>query len=318
MTTSANRTRAISLYRGVLQAARQTFMGDQATNQAWRSHMRTHFRSAKEEQDAEKLEMFFKEAEDIVRVLKSNVVQGAWRDESQAYRLRMTSDTELGSYEATKAGREAQMEALRAAKGTMDKAQKCSSSASSSNSSRTSRRPFSTSCSSPLRAPATSTATSSFARAFSTSSRALELPYKKGSAPPLPRPVPKFPSTIILSDGSSIRLTTTSPRSLQRLTRDPTNHPLWNPSMERRGGAGDEDESGRLSRFRKRFQNLDQATPQASSGAGAGVEAGATAPAPAPARKSQQWDQSDLEWMSGGREARAGSAVVEKRTKGKK
>lgn len=84
--TSANRARAISLYRGVLQAARQTFVGDQATNAAWRAHMRQHFRSAKNETDAEKIETFFKEAEDIVRILKSNVVQGTWRDESQAYR----------------------------------------------------------------------------------------------------------------------------------------------------------------------------------------------------------------------------------------
>ncbi|TCD68985.1 hypothetical protein EIP91_009207 [Steccherinum ochraceum] len=47
----------------------------------------------------------------------------------------------------------------------------------------------------------------------------------------------------------------TSPRSVFRLTRDTTNHPLWNTSSMI--GEGDESElSGRLGRFNRRFEGL--------------------------------------------------------------
>lgn len=71
----------------------------------------------------------------------------------------------------------------------------------------------------------------------------------------LPNPVvPQFPQRVIRADGSSFRHWTTSPRSLIRLTRDVTNHPLWNVSALTGEGAMEESEvTGRLGRFNRKF-----------------------------------------------------------------
>lgn len=69
--------------------------------------------------------------------------------------------------------------------------------------------------------------------------------------------------------------------------------------MDRRAGAGDDDESGRLSRFRKRFEGVAQEVQVAPE-------------------QSTTWDQQDLDWMSGGREAQAGVPIARgKMAKGK-
>jgi len=71
----------------------------------------------------------------------------------------------------------------------------------------------------------------------------------------LPNPiVPQFPQTVIRANGSSFTHWTTSPRSLIRLTRDVTNHPLWNVSALTGEGAAEESEvTGRLGRFQRKF-----------------------------------------------------------------
>ncbi len=71
----------------------------------------------------------------------------------------------------------------------------------------------------------------------------------------LPNPiVPQFPQRVIRSDGSSFTHWTTSPRPLIRLTRDVTNHPLWNVSTLMGEGAAEESEvTGRLGRFNRKF-----------------------------------------------------------------
>jgi hypothetical protein len=71
----------------------------------------------------------------------------------------------------------------------------------------------------------------------------------------LPNPiVPQFPQRVIRADGSSFTHWTTSPRSLIRLTRDVTNHPLWNVSALTGEGAAEESEvAGRLGRFHRKF-----------------------------------------------------------------
>ncbi|KAG8935557.1 hypothetical protein FRC02_007701 [Tulasnella sp. 418] len=67
----------------------------------------------------------------------------------------------------------------------------------------------------------------------------------------LPNPVvPQFPQRVMLSDGSSFVHFTTSPKSTVYLNRDMTNNPFWSPGLAK--GEGD-DESGRLSRYKKRF-----------------------------------------------------------------
>ncbi|KAH8081342.1 hypothetical protein BXZ70DRAFT_874083, partial [Cristinia sonorae] len=72
----------------------------------------------------------------------------------------------------------------------------------------------------------------------------------------LPNPcVPTFPQLVVRADGATYTHHITSPRSVIRLTRDTTNHPLWNTSSMI--GEGDESElTGRLGRFNKRFEGI--------------------------------------------------------------
>jgi len=69
-------------------------------------------------------------------------------------------------------------------------------------------------------------------------------------------PRPKRPilldQIVILSDGSSFKQLTTSPRGIIRSTKDVRNNPLWNPSMRELRDV-EEDEAGRLKKFRDRF-----------------------------------------------------------------
>ena len=109
--------------------------------------------------------------------------------------------------------------------------------------------------------------------------------------------ISQFPQRVILADGSSIQLTTTSPRHLVRLTRDITNNPLWNPTMGRAAQSDTEDDTGRLGRFRRRFAEDAAAAVQ--------VE------------QAVSFDEGDLDWMSGGREAREGTPITTKKAKGK-
>ncbi|KAF9100909.1 hypothetical protein BGX29_006144 [Mortierella sp. GBA35] len=69
-----------------------------------------------------------------------------------------------------------------------------------------------------------------------------------------PRSPELFDQTIVLSNGATFTLRTPSPRSQIRLTRDTRNHPLWNPEM--RGNISG-DESGQLSKFAKKFGDMD-------------------------------------------------------------
>jgi ribosomal protein L31 len=65
----------------------------------------------------------------------------------------------------------------------------------------------------------------------------------------------KFLQTIVLSNGATYTVRTTSPtRNQIRLTKDTRNHPLWNPAMLKEGVT---DESEQLTKFQKRFGDLD-------------------------------------------------------------
>ncbi|KAG8787470.1 hypothetical protein FRC12_015541 [Ceratobasidium sp. 428] len=76
--------------------------------------------------------------------------------------------------------------------------------------------------------------------------------------PKIPNPVvPTYPQTVYLSDGSSFTHRTTAPRSVVRLTRDITNNPVWQPGQEARAGE-EEDLSGRLGRYKRRFDEESQ------------------------------------------------------------
>ncbi|KAK3818911.1 MAG: hypothetical protein J3Q66DRAFT_259352, partial [Benniella sp.] len=64
----------------------------------------------------------------------------------------------------------------------------------------------------------------------------------------------RFDQTVVLSNGATFTLRTPSPRPQIRLTRDTRNHPLWNPELR---GSSSGDDSGQLSRFSKKFGDLE-------------------------------------------------------------
>lgn len=259
--SSAQRGRATSLYRSLLRTTRELFGEDVRAVKAAHAETRRRFLEAKLEQDPAKIDEGLEMGEQVHHLLKHNVVQGVPRDdEVNTYKLRFTEHTELGSNDTIKQARPAPTLAeIERTKG---------------------------------RAP-TSCAGQARVRAFSTSARTLSKVTEDG-APPLPRPVARFPGIVILADGSSVRMTTTSPRYMTKMTRDYTNHPLWNPMMARRTDAGADDDSGRLGRFRRRF-----------------AEEG-------PVQDTQvTFDVTDFDWMSGGREARPGASMPTKKAKGK-
>ncbi|TKA78972.1 hypothetical protein B0A55_02555 [Friedmanniomyces simplex] len=61
-----------------------------------------------------------------------------------------------------------------------------------------------------------------------------------------------FTQLITLSDGSTFTHRTTSPQPIYKCTRDTKNSAVWNPSSRKLLNV-EEDEAGRLRRFRKRF-----------------------------------------------------------------
>nr|CDI51590.1 conserved hypothetical protein [Melanopsichium pennsylvanicum 4]SNX84060.1 related to MZM1 \ len=311
--TVAQRQRAIGLYKRLLRTSRTTFDGDNVAIVAARNETRRRFQAAKQETDAAKIDEGLKMGDEIVSVLRRNVVQGKWRQDRDAYELRMTKDTELGNNDSIKIARAKQIADLKAGKKPERKSCREMAAqyqdAASSSSSASFATAASSSAFNPVRAFSTCTRPLSIltqARGFASSSTVQTRDPSAVPATPLPRPVPKFSSTTILADGSSIQLATTSPRRLTRLTRDPTNHPLWNPGQERKIGGDAADDSGRLGRFRRRFEGVEGVTEEAQKGDN--VAAGEV-----------KFGQDDLDWMSvGGREARAGSPLAAKKAaKGK-
>ena len=73
----------------------------------------------------------------------------------------------------------------------------------------------------------------------------------------LPNPmVPVFPQRLVRVDGSTVIHWTTSPRSVIRLTRDTTNNPLWNAARFVGMDEEEDEVTGRMGRFSRRFADL--------------------------------------------------------------
>ncbi|KAK6361172.1 hypothetical protein TWF730_004916 [Orbilia blumenaviensis] len=62
----------------------------------------------------------------------------------------------------------------------------------------------------------------------------------------------QFEQIVILSDGSSYKQLTSSPQGVFRSNKDVRNHILWNPTSESLANV-EEDEAGRLKKFREKF-----------------------------------------------------------------
>lgn len=83
--TVAQRQRAIGLYKRLLRTSRKTFDGDNVAIAAARDETRRRFKVAAQESDAAKIDEGLNMGDEIVSVLRQNVVQGKWRQDSNAY-----------------------------------------------------------------------------------------------------------------------------------------------------------------------------------------------------------------------------------------
>ncbi|KAL7278400.1 hypothetical protein ACG7TL_007395 [Trametes sanguinea] len=73
----------------------------------------------------------------------------------------------------------------------------------------------------------------------------------------LPNPmVPVFPQRLVRVDGSTVIHYTTSPRSTIRLTRDTTNNPVWNAARFVGMDEEEDEVTGRMGRFSRKFGEL--------------------------------------------------------------
>ena len=162
-----------------------------------------------------------------------------------------------------------------------------------------------------VRASTSTSSASTFTPIISRSKHSAPSPWPSKShlraSPSIPPPLPAlYPHTVILSDGSSFTAHTTNPSPATiRLTRDVTNNPLWAPGTEKRG-LGDGEAEGRVGRFRKRFEGLQQ---EASEGDDAGAGAGAGAQGQLQGQEGKEglvqkvkraFAETDLDWMSEG------------------
>ncbi len=68
--------------------------------------------------------------------------------------------------------------------------------------------------------------------------------------------VPVFPQRLVRVDGSTVIHYTTSPRSVIKLTRDTTNNPLWNAARFVGMDEEEDEVTGRMGRFSRRFGDL--------------------------------------------------------------
>lgn len=71
-----------------------------------------------------------------------------------------------------------------------------------------------------------------------------------------PASPPLYPQQVILADGSSFTHWTTSPRSVYKLTKDLSNHPLWYPN--RTASRDLQDEFGRIGKFRTKYSGFSE------------------------------------------------------------
>ncbi|KTW31082.1 ribosomal protein L31 [Pneumocystis jirovecii RU7] len=61
----------------------------------------------------------------------------------------------------------------------------------------------------------------------------------------------KFQQMVVLSDGSTFTISTTSPKPIIWITKDQRNHPLWNPDKKRQ--IDESDNEGRLKKFKQKY-----------------------------------------------------------------
>ena len=84
--SAAQQRRATALYRSLLRTTRSLFAKDQRAVDAARAETRRRFAEAKSVQDSSKIDEGLEMGEQVVTLLRRNVVQGVYSEENQAYR----------------------------------------------------------------------------------------------------------------------------------------------------------------------------------------------------------------------------------------
>ncbi|KAJ7285688.1 RF-1 domain-containing protein [Mycena rebaudengoi] len=105
MSIQVGRANARSCYRSLLRASSATFAGDAPVLQAFRIKIRQDAVAARSIADPQLYEERNDLAREIATILRKNVVQATRLDDPQkadTWRVRITSDTELGSNETVK------------------------------------------------------------------------------------------------------------------------------------------------------------------------------------------------------------------------
>ena len=103
--TPAQRQRAAALYRSLLRTTRNLFGADLRAVEAARQETRRRFNEAKRETDPARIDEGLDMGDQVVSLLRHNVVQGVSENDSNTYRLRFTEHTELGNNESVKQAR---------------------------------------------------------------------------------------------------------------------------------------------------------------------------------------------------------------------
>lgn len=81
-----------------------------------------------------------------------------------------------------------------------------------------------------------------------------------------PAAPPLFSQQVVLADGSSFTHWTTSPRSVYKLTKDLSNHPLWYPN--RVASRDLQDEFGRIGKFKSKYAGFSAGDDDAEGAGG--------------------------------------------------
>lgn len=86
--SATQRRQALSLYRRLLKTGQSTFAGDQQVIAAWHQKVRTSFKDPSQLAGSDEgvVEAKLREWEDVITILKKNIVQGQRQADTGAYR----------------------------------------------------------------------------------------------------------------------------------------------------------------------------------------------------------------------------------------
>lgn len=87
-------SKSLQAYRGLIRAANLAFQGDAAALRAACERIRGEYKVPVE--DETDLKRRLQLAKDVAHILRTNVVQGVKKDDTERYKLKIHNETELG------------------------------------------------------------------------------------------------------------------------------------------------------------------------------------------------------------------------------